>query len=158
MIEKNFEEKQIKIKSFQNYKSLMKLNKIFFNHKEREEMVITKFDQISKKNNYKLSVNPKLIEEVLNIVDNPNILLINFNKEYLRLPKEIIVSTLEVHQKYFPLFDKKTNDLTNFFLVVSNKPDNKNLIKLGNKRVVEARLADAKFFGIKINQEILLSR
>ena len=73
-------------------------------------MVITKFDQISKKNNYKLSVNPKLIEEVLNIVDNPNILLINFNKEYLRLPKEIIVSTLEVHQKYFPLFDKKTND------------------------------------------------
>ena len=158
VIEKNFEEKQIKIKSFQNYKSLMKLNKIFFNHKEREEMVITKFDQISKKNNYKLSVNPKLIEEVLNIVDNPNILLINFNKEYLRLPKEIIVSTLEVHQKYFPLFDKKTNDLTNFFLVVSNKPDNKNLIKLGNKRVVEARLADAKFFWDKDKSRNLIKQ
>ena len=70
---------------------------------------------------------------------------VNFDEKYLEIPKEIIISTLQGHQRYFPLFDNKEK-LTNFFLLVSNKIDNKNLIKEGNKRVVEARLSDAKFF------------
>ena len=72
-------------------------------------------------------------------------MLIDFNKKYLELANEIITSTLENHQKYFPLFDMKKN-LSNYFLIVSNKTDTKNMIKNGNKRVVEARLSDAKFF------------
>ena len=69
----------------------------------------------------------------------------------------MIISTLEGHQKYFPLFDYK-DQLTNFFLVVSNKTDKKGLIKEGNKRVVEARLSDAKFFWEKDKSKNLIKQ
>ena len=52
---------------------------------------------------------------------------------------------MQYHQKYFPIFDNKEN-ITNEFLVVANKKDKKGLIKIGNERVVEARLSDAEFF------------
>ena len=67
------------------------------------------------------------MEEVVNIVENPNVLLISFDKEYLKIPNEIIISTLEKHQRYFPLFNNR-NKLTNFFFVVANKKDEKKLI------------------------------
>ena len=85
------------------------------------------------------------MEEVVNIVENPNVLLVNFDKDYLKIPEEIVISTIEKHQKYFPLFDSR-GKLTNHFFVVANKKDEKKLISEGNKRVVDARLSDAKFF------------
>ena len=69
----------------------------------------------------------------------------NFHKDYLNLPQEIIISTLEKHQRYFPIFDNR-DKLTNYFFVIANKKDEKKFISNGNKRVVEARLSDAKFF------------
>ena len=56
-----------------------------------------------------------------------------------------MVLTMQFHQKYFPIFNKKS-EITNEFLVVSNKKDQKGLIKKGNERVIEARLNDAEFF------------
>ena len=55
---------------------------------------------------------------------------------------------MQSHQKYFPTFDNKDN-LTNNFIVVADNKDSKGLIKLGNERVIEARLNDAEFFGKK---------
>ena len=69
----------------------------------------------------------------------------------------IIISTLQNHQRYFPILDKK-DEITNFFLVVTNKKDTNNLIKDGNKRVVEARLADAKFFWDKDKSKNLIKQ
>ena len=98
-----------------------------------------------KSKNYKEQYNKRLLEEVTNIVEDPNVLLVNFDKDYLKIPNEIIISTLEKNQRYFPIFDVKEK-LTNFFFVVANKKDEKKLITDGNKRVVDARLSDAKFF------------
>ena len=81
-----------------------------------------------------------------------------FNEVYftdVKIPKEILVTTMEVHQKYFPTFDNKEN-LTNVFFVVADNNDPKGLIKLGNERVVEARLNDAQFFWDKNKQKILV--
>ena len=64
---------------------------------------------------------------------------------------------MELHQKYFPLFDNK-NKLTNNFCVVANKPDTNNIIKDGNQRVVEARLSDAKFFWEKDKSRNLIKQ
>jgi len=84
-------------------------------------------------------------------------LLGEFNKDYLKIPQEIIISTLETHQRYFPLFDNREN-LTNYFFIVANKADDKNFIKKGNKRVVEARLSDAKFFWEKDKSKNLIKQ
>ena len=56
----------------------------------------------------------------MNIVEEPNVLLISFDKKYLKIPQEIIISTLEKNQRYFPVFDTK-EVLTNHFFVVANK-------------------------------------
>ena len=85
------------------------------------------------------------MDEVTNIVESPKILNCKFDQKFLKIPKEILIITMQHHQKYFPTFDKK-NNLTNNFLVVANTKDLKGFIKLGNERVVEARLSDAQFF------------
>jgi glycyl-tRNA synthetase beta chain len=145
IIEKDLDTKIKKIKNFTEYQKFLKKNKIILDQNERKNKILKKFESICKTNNYKDNFNQNLLEEVVNIVEDPNVLLINFNKNYLEIPKEVIISTLQSHQRYFPLFDNKDR-LTNFFLVVANKSDSKNIIKKGNKRVVEARLSDAKFF------------
>ena len=84
-------------------------------------------------------------------------MLVNFDKEYLKIPQEIIISTLEKHQRYFPIFDNREK-LTNYFFVVANKKDEKKLITEGNKRVVDARLSDAKFFWEKDRSKNLIKQ
>ena len=68
-----------------------------------------------------------------------------FDKDYLKLPKEVIQSTLQSHQRYFTLIDHKEK-MMNEIVIISNKKDIKKLIRTGNERVVEARLSDASFF------------
>ncbi len=143
-VEQNCEEVQKKINSFKDYESLMKKNSIIFDHENRKKIILNKFKSKIKQK-FIENFDEVLLEEVTNIVENPNVILASFDKKYLRIPKEIIISTLKVNQRYFPLFDPK-NNLTNNFFIVSNKPDVKNIIKTGNQRVVESRLADANFF------------
>ena len=98
-----------------------------------------------------------LIEEVVNLTDKPYILECSFDKKFLSIPKEILVLTMQSHQKYFPLFSKK-DEITNEFLVVANNKDKKGLIKIGNERVVEARLSDAEFFWNKDKSQNLVKK
>ena len=92
----------------------------------------------------------KLIEEVVNLVERPNVIMGKFNEIYLKIPQEILIVTMQQHQKYFPLFDE-SDKLTNLFLLVANLADIKGYIKKGNQRVIEARLSDASFFWEKNN-------
>ena len=156
-VDQNFKAKYKKVKNFNEYNLFLKKNDIIINHEEREKKILNRFETICKVKNYEQKFNKKLLEEVVNLVDNPNILLIDYNKNYLQIPNEIIISTLENHQKYFPLFDKQER-LTNYFFVVANKNDKKNLIKQGNKRVVEARLSDAQFFWKKDKSKNLIKQ
>ena len=157
IIDKDLIIKQKKIKSFSEYSAFLKNNKITLDQKERKKKILNRFEVICTAKNYKKNFDDHLVEEVVNIVDDPNVLLVNFNKDYLKMPNEIIISTLQRHQKYFPLFDKK-EILTNYFLVVANKKDIKKYIENGNKRVVEARLSDAKFFWDKDKSKNLIKQ
>ena len=156
-IEQDLLEKRKRVKTFAEYQNFLKLNKIILDQDERKRKILNRFDSICKSKNFKAKFDDKLLNEVVNIVENPNILLVEFDKNYLKIPQEIIISTLQNHQKYFPLFDDKEK-LTNNFLVVANKVDGKNFIKDGNKRVVEARLSDAKFFWDKDKSKNLIKQ
>ncbi len=146
-----------KIKNIKEYFSFLKSNKIILDQNERKKIILKRINSLSKSKDYKETINPQLLEEVVNIVENPNIFLVNFNKEYLSIPQEIIISTLEKHQRYFPIFDSRDR-LTNYFFVVANKKDEKKLITTGNKKVVEARLSDAKFFWDKDRSKNLIKQ
>ena len=124
IIEQDLVTKTRKIKDFKDYLLFLKSNKIIVDHNEREEIILKKIYSFSQSKQYKETLNPKLLEEVVNIVEDPNLLHISFNKDYLEIPKEIIISTLEKHQRYFPIFDSRDR-LTNYFFVVANKKDKK---------------------------------
>jgi glycyl-tRNA synthetase beta chain len=153
----NFIDKIKKVKNFKEYVSQLKINKILLNQEDRKNNITKKFQFICKSKSYLENFNEKLMEEVVNITENPSVILADFDKEYLSIPEEIIILTLQRHQRYFPLFDSK-NRLTNNFLIVSNKPDTQNLIREGNKRVILARLSDAKFFWEKDKAKNLIKQ
>ncbi len=157
IIDKDLNRISKKIRNFKEYIKFLKKNNIFLNHLEREGIILKRLESICKSQNFKAYFKEKLIEEVTNLVEDPNVLLVDFDKKYLEIPSEIIISTLESHQKYFPLFNKE-NKLTNSFCVVSNKSDKDNLIKIGNQRVVDARLSDAKFFWEKDKSKNLIKQ
>ncbi len=99
-----------------------------------------------------------LLDEVTALVERPNVLLCQFEPEYLAVPSECLILTMKANQKYFPLLDAN-GALTNQFLVVSNiRPDDASAIVQGNERVVRPRLADAKFFFDQDRKRSLESR
>ena len=99
-----------------------------------------------------------LLDEVTALVERPNVLVCEFEKEYLDVPQECLILTMKANQKYFPLLDD-SGKLTNRFLVVSNiSPADASAVVQGNERVVRPRLADAKFFFDQDRKKTLESR
>jgi len=99
-----------------------------------------------------------LLDEVTALVERPNVLICEFEKEFLGVPQECLILTMKANQKYFPLLDAG-GKLTNKFLVVSNiSPADASLVIGGNERVVRPRLADAKFFFDQDRKKTLASR
>jgi len=156
-IDKEFEEKKKIFTDFKDYNNFFKKINITIDHNLRRNFIEKKLDEISSKKNVKIENNPKLIDEVVDLTDQPNVILCEFDRKFLNIPKEILIITMQHHQKYFPTFDKKGN-ITNEFLVVTNKKDINGKIKLGNERVVEARLNDAEFFWNKDKSQNLVKR
>ena len=156
-IDKNFEDKKKLFKDFKSYEKYFEIHGTIVNQDKRKKFIDREFSKILNKRKLTIKDNPKLFDEVVNLVDNPNILLCSFDKKFLSIPKEILILTMESHQKYFPTFDDK-NELTNEFLIVANKKDQKGLIKIGNERVVEARLSDAEFFWNKDKTQNLVKK
>ena len=99
-----------------------------------------------------------LLDEVTALVERPNVLIGEFEEEFLAVPQECLILTMKANQKYFPLLDAE-GKLSNKFLVVSNiSPDDPSAVISGNERVVRPRLADAKFFFDQDRKKSLESR
>ena len=99
-----------------------------------------------------------LLDEVTGLVERPNVLVCEFEKQFLEVPQECLILTMKANQKYFPLLDA-AGRLTHQFLVVSNiTPDDASAVIQGNERVVRPRLADAQFFFNQDRRKTLESR
>ncbi len=99
-----------------------------------------------------------LLDEVTALVERPNVLICEFERQFLDVPQECLILTMKANQKYFPLLDS-AGKLTNKFLVVSNiSPSDASAVIQGNERVVRPRLADAKFFFDQDRKKTLESR
>lgn len=113
---------------------------------EREQVIREGVAKAEAETGFTAVLHPKTLVEVINLAEYPTVLVGTFDEEFLKVPEEIIVDAMLVHQRYFPLYDKD-GKLTNRFIVVSNgDPAYAETIVDGNERVVRARLYDAKFF------------
>ena len=156
-IDETDENKQKKVNNFKSYLSLLKSKNIILDQEQRRKIIVKKMNNICNSKNLKNYFNEKLVEEVVNLVEKPNVIIGKFDEIYLKIPQEILIITMQQHQKYFPLFNNN-NKLTNLFLLVANLPDTKGYIKTGNERVIEARLSDAKFFWDKNKTQSLVKQ
>ena len=156
-IDETDENKQKKVNNFKSYLSLLKSKNIILDQEQRRKIIVKKMNNICNSKDLKNYFNEKLVEEVVNLVEKPNVIIGKFDEIYLEIPQEILIITMQQHQKYFPLFNNN-NKLTNLFLLVANLPDTKGYIKTGNERVIEARLSDAKFFWDKNKTQNLVEQ
>ena len=156
-IDKEFEDKKKTFKNFKSYKDHFKKAGIIIDQNLRKQFIEKKLQKNAKRKNLVIEIDNKLLEEVTNLVEQPNILICKFDSKFLNIPKEILITTMKHHQRYFHTFDNKGN-ITNQFLVVANNKDIKGFIKSGNERVVEARLNDAEFFWEKNKSQNLVKQ
>ena len=155
--DKDLENKKKIFINFKAYKKYFEKQAIYIDQNQRLKIINNLFSKFLEKRKLKINSNPKLLDEVVNLVESPNVLLCEFDKKFLKIPKEILTLTMQSHQKYFPTFDYK-DEITNEFLIVTNKKDTKGFIKLGNERVIEARLSDAEFFWNKDKAQNLVKK
>ena len=144
-----FEAKQpiITLKNADTYAEQLKSEgAVIASYDERRAEIVRQLNAAAAKENLKPIEDEALLDEVNSLVELPNVLLGQFEAEFLEVPQECLILTMKANQKYFPLLDTN-NKLTNKFLIVSNiKPADPSAVIGGNERVVRPRLADAKFF------------
>jgi glycyl-tRNA synthetase beta chain len=112
---------------------------------KRKEIILNDFKAIEQKEGIHIEIDADLLAEVVAITEYPKALIGSFEERFLRLPPEVIITSMKENQRYFPVF--KEGKLTNRFIVVSNAiSDDYDLIVRGNEKVLRARLSDALFF------------
>ena len=156
-VDKDFEEKTKVFKTFKSYKKFFVKQNIIVDHNERKKYIEKNLVKSSKINNYKIFINDQLLEDVTNILDRPKIILCSFDKKYLNMPTELIINTIEYHQKFFVVYDQNSK-LINMFYVVIDCSDESGLIKKGNENVVDARLSDAEYFWNKNKSKSMIKQ
>ncbi len=156
-VDKEFEDKKKIFKNFSSYNDYFNKRGIIIDQNYRKKLIEKQLQKISERKNVNLEINVKLLNEVVDLVDQPHILSCKFDQKFLEIPEEILIITMQHHQKYFHTFDQKGN-ITNEFFVVANVKDNKGFIKIGNERVVDARLSDASFFWQKNKSQNLIKQ
>ncbi|GCL66066.1 glycine--tRNA ligase subunit beta [Pseudaquabacterium pictum] len=125
---------------------------------ERRAEIVRQLTAAAAKEGLKPIDDDALLDEVTALVERPNVLVCQFEREFLGVPQECLILTMKANQKYFPLLDA-AGKLTNKFLIVSNiRPDDPSAVVQGNERVVRPRLADAKFFFDQDRKRTLESR
>jgi glycyl-tRNA synthetase beta chain len=156
-----FEAKQpsITLKNADTYAEQLKTEgAVIANYDERRAEIVRQLNAAAAKENLKPIEDEALLDEVNSLVELPNVLLGQFEAEFLEVPQECLILTMKANQKYFPLLDAN-NKLTNKFLIVSNiNPADPSAVIGGNERVVRPRLADAKFFFDQDRKKTLESR
>jgi len=141
----------INIDHAQNYERLLEeQGKVIAAFDKRQARISDMLDAQCQQLNASLGSDPEvpaLLDEVTALVEFPAVYTGSFDPEFLEVPAECLILAMRLHQRYFPLFDPQTKQLTPNFLIVSNMllDDPSNIIE-GNERVVYPRLADARFF------------
>lgn len=136
----------IEVKSIDSYQDQLKENFVIISEEERRSMIVKGINRLAKEKCGNYHSDEKLLDELIHINEYPTPFIGEFDNEYLQLPKEVIITPMKDHQRYFPVEDED-GQLLAYFIGVRNGDKNgiDNVVE-GNKKVLVARLEDAKFF------------
>ncbi|TDJ87241.1 glycine--tRNA ligase subunit beta [Campylobacter volucris] len=135
----------VDFESIDEYFKILEKNCVVLDQNLRRKIIIEQLKELENKNDILISEDDELLAEVVAITEFPKALLGNFEKQYLEIPSEVIITSMRENQRYFAVF--KNGALSNHFVVVSNAvcEDYSKIIR-GNEKVLRARLSDAEFF------------
>lgn len=135
-----------KITEIQGYKKLLVNNYVVVDHKKRRTIIADKMKDLLAPFDEKPVLDEELLDTVTHLVEYPVPVLGSFSTEYLSLPKELLVTVMKGHQKYFAV-ENAEGKLTNHFVVISNtSEENAETVRIGAERVIKARFEDARFY------------
>jgi glycyl-tRNA synthetase beta chain len=134
------------VKDFKSYAAQAEPNYLVIDPEVRKQRIIKQTEELAKSKNGTILDDPGLVEEVANLVEYPVAVMGTFNKEYLRVPKEVLITAMREHQRYFSIVGMNGN-LLPFFITISNtRAEDMDIVRAGNERVLAARLSDAAYF------------
>ncbi|GAA6911697.1 glycine--tRNA ligase subunit beta [Helicobacter pylori] len=140
----------IQVDSPKAYFEVLEKNHVILDPKKRKAKILQEIKELETKHNIIVEIDRDLLDEVVAITEYPSALLGEFDKAFLKLPTEIITTSMKENQRYFAAFNQKSQEsptLHNGFIVVSNAINkDKQKIIAGNQKVLKARLSDAVFF------------
>jgi glycyl-tRNA synthetase len=141
---------EIAIRSAARYSGLMTRNGICLQVNERQAAIAAGVQQLAASVGGEAIMPPELLQEVANLVEKPTLILGQFDREYLALPEDVLVSVMKKHQRYFPIRKAGVGPreplLSSFVIVCNGGETGLDLVRQGNEHVVRARFSDADFF------------
>jgi len=137
---------KVKISSPKDYIKTLRSAKVLVDFQGRKKSLEKEIEKAAKKVGGKVLPDDELVEIVKNLVEYPVATVGKFDKEFLEVPSEILITAMREHQKYFAVIDKKGNLMPCFVAVNNTRTKDMNLVATGHEWVLRARLADAQFF------------
>lgn len=147
------------VSNFADYTDKLKKAHVLLSREDRKAIISKQSQELANKENLKVREDEALLEEIVGLVEWPVPLVGTFEKEYLDVPQEVLISTMRGNQKYIALLDS-AGKLSNKFVVIANMitEDGGKQVVAGNEKVLRARLSDAKFYWDQDRRQKLESR
>jgi glycyl-tRNA synthetase beta chain len=131
------------------YFSLLEKNYVIAKPENRKDIILKGIRDIESSAKCRVHEDDELLETVTHLVEYPIVISGRFDDKYLTLPKELLITVMKTHQKYFSVEDKEGNILPTFIVVSNTKTENNNTVRSGAERVLRARLEDARFYYVE---------
>ena len=129
-----------------DYEDALKDQFVIVDSTKRRTMIVDQMNKLVKKNNWQIKPDKSLLEEVTNLVEYPTVFTGSFDKKYLEMPKEVLITSMKDNQRYFEVYDQDDKLINHFIAVRNGNKDYLENVVSGNEKVLVARLDDAQFF------------
>ena len=141
-----------------NYEQILKAAYVIADQDKRKKAIRQQVTELGQSAGGKALIDPNLLDEVTNLVEWPRSLLGSFDPEFLNVPSEALIASMQDHQKFFPVINTDSGALLASFITVANLESNDfEAVRQGFERVIRPRLADARFFWDQDNKSSLES-
>jgi len=136
----------VRIENPSDYLSLLSKAAVVADHTGRKKIISEGLKRIESEEKMKVHEDEELLDLVTFLVEYPTLVLGGFEDKYLELPKELLITVMRTHQKYFSTEDMQGNILPRYIVVSNTRPENNDTVRKGAERVLRARLEDARFY------------
>ncbi|WP_226001290.1 glycine--tRNA ligase subunit beta [Paenibacillus sp. BJ-4] len=129
-----------------DYVEVLRKQHVIVDIEERQALIVKQIEALAAEKDWTIAIKDDLLEEVLYLVETPTVLYGGFDPSFLNIPKDVLITSMREHQRYFPVLDSAGELLPYFVTVRNGGSQSLEVIAKGNEKVLRARLSDAKFF------------